>query len=296
MKLTEIYPHILDAANALVPYYDPALIKAGGDLNLDGPETYLLLSLPSFEPGSISAEVLNIRSPYTSEEVYRRRLASLMRMGMLDNVDEDHFQLTSRALDAVKRLNDTAYAAMASLAPLPTQDLIHLEAFLQVRVQASLLAAEPPGKWCIQHSHASTPAMEAPIMARIDQYFSDLLAYRDDAHLASWKPYEINGHTWDVLTLLWLNESESIDSVMQKLVRRGNSFEQTEEAFRALVRMHWANYSLDFYTITREGREERQKAEELTDTYFYAPWKDISEKDLEDFVDLLLKYKQGLNA
>ena len=296
MELTEIYPHILDAANALVPYYDPALKKAGEDLNLDGPETYLLLALPAFESGSISAEVLNIRSPYTSEEVYRRRLASMMRMGMLENVDEEHYRLTSRAMDAVKLLNDTAYAALAPLAPLSAEDLARLEAFLLARVEACLAAAEPPAKWCIQHSHASSRGAEAPIMARIDQYFSDLLAYRDDAHLASWKPYEINGHTWDLLTLLWLNETESIDSAMQKLVRRGNSFEQTEEAFRTLVRMHWANYSLDFYTITREGRETRQKAEELTDTYFYASWKDIAEKDLDDFVDLLMKYKHGLKA
>lgn len=296
MKLNEIYPHILDAEHALVPYYDPALVKAGEELNLDGPETYLLLALPSFEPGTISPEVLNIRSPYTNEEVYRKRLDSMMRLGMLDTVSEDHYRLTDRGVEAVRILNNIAYNAMASIAPLPAKDLSKLAKFLDERVEACLAAKEPPGKWCIQHSHASAPGADAPVMVRIDQDFSDLLAYRDDSHLSSWKDSEVNGHTWDVLTLLWLNQSESIDTVLQKLARRGNNFEQTEEAFKTLVRMHWANYSLDFYTITHEGREVRQKAEELTDTYFYAPWKDVSAKDLDAFAELLLRYKKGLNS
>lgn len=296
MKLNEIYPHILDAEHALVPYYDPALTKAGEELNLDGPETYLLLSLPSFASDTISAEILNVRSPYTNEEVYRKRLDSMMRVSMLDTVDEDRYRLTARGLDSVKLLTNIAYNAMASIAPLPAKDLAKLEKFLHDRVEACLAANEPPGKWCIRHSHASDPGAEAPVMVRIDQGFSDLLAYRDDSHLSSWKDSEVNGHTWDVLTLLWLNESESIDTVLQKLARRGNTFEQTEEAFRTLVRMHWANYSLDFYTITREGREVRQKAEELTDAYFYAPWKGVSTRELDAFAALLIRYKKGLNS
>jgi len=296
MKLNEIYPHILDAANALVPYYDPALTRADEELNLDGPETYLLLGLPSFEPGTISAEVLNIRSPYTNEEVYRKRLDSMVRVGMLEAVNEDHYRLTDLGKQASKKLYSVAYNAMASIAPLPPKDLARLAKFLKERVDACMAAKEPPGKWCIEHSRATDPGADAPVMAQIDQYFSDLLAYRDDAHLAAWKPYEVNGHTWDVLTLLWLNESESIDSVLQKLARRGNSFEQTEAAFKTLVRMHWSNYSLDIYTITREGREVRQTAEELTDAYFYVPWKGISTKGLDSFMDLLLRYKKGLSS
>ena len=296
MKLNEIYPHILDAAHALVPYYDPALVKAGEELNLDGPESYLLLALPSFDEGTISVEVLNVRSPYTYEEVYRKRLESMARVGILDQVDEDHYKLTERGMLAFETVRRSAYTAMASVAPLPAKELSKLSDLLLQRVNACLAAPEPPGKWSINHSRSLDSGAEAAAMVHIDQYLSDLLSYRDDSHLAAWRPNEVDGHTWDVLTLLWLNGSESIDTVLQKLSRRGNPFEKTEEAFKTLVRMHWATYSLDVYTITREGREVRQKAEELTDDYFYRPWSDLSEKELDVLVDLLLRYKNGLNS
>ena len=296
MKLNEIYPHILDAAHALVPYYDPALVKTGEELNLDGPESYLLLALPSFDEGTISAEVLNIRSPYTYEEVYRKRLESMARVGILDPVDEDHYKITERGMRAFETVRLSTYSAMASVAPLPAKELSKLAELLLLRVNACLAAPEPPGKWSIRHSHSLDPGPEAAVMVRIDQYLSDLTAYRDDSHLAAWQPNEVDGHTWDVLTLLWLNGSESIDTVLQKLARRGNPFERTEEAFKTLVRIHWATYSLDVYTITREGREVRLQAEELTDAYFYKPWSGLSEKELDALVDLLLRYKNGLNS
>jgi DNA-binding PadR family transcriptional regulator len=296
MKLNEFYPHILDAANAIVPYYDPMLLKAGEGFNLDGPETYLLLALPSFKDSPISIELLNVRSPYTNEEIYRKRLESMTRVGILDALDEDHFTLTERGKRAFEILRNAAYSGMSSVAPLPAKDLAKLADLLIKRVNSCLAAPEPPGKWCIQHSHELDPGPAAAVMVRLDQYLSDVIAYRDDAHLAAWKPTGVDGHTWDVLTLLWLNGSESIDTAMQKLVRRGHPFEKPEEAFKTLVNLHWANYSLDFYTITQEGREARQKAEELTDTYFYAPWKDASSRELDTLADLLLRFKQGLNS
>jgi len=296
VKLNEIYPHILDAENALRPYYDPTLTKTGEDFNLDSPETYLLLALPSFEPDPVSAEMLNVRSPYTNEEVYRRRLDSMARVGLLDALDEDHYKLTERGERAFKVIRYASFNAMASIAPLPTGELEKLAALLHKRVEACLAAPEPPGKWSISHSHKLDPGPDAAVMVRIDTCLSDLMAYRDDSHLASWKANNVSGHTWDVLTLLWLNESESIDTVLQKLSRRGHSFEESEEALKNLVRLHWANYSLDIYSITPEGRLVRKSAEDLTDTYFYTPWSDGSEKDLDALADLLLRYKKGLSS
>jgi hypothetical protein len=296
MKLNEIYPHILDAEQALIPFYDPTVTKAGEDFNLDGPETYLLFAIPTFEPEPVSAELLNVRSPYTNEEIYRHRLESMSRVGLLEALDPDHYRLTERGVRALKMIRNAANNAMASIAPLPAAELGKLATLLMKRVEACLTAPEPPGKWAITHSHKLDSGPGAAVMVRIDQYLTDLLAYRDDSHLAAWRPNNVSGHTWDVLTLLWLNESESIDTVLQKLSRRGNSFEVTEDALKDLVKLNWATYSLDIFSITSKGRAIRQSAEELTDAYYYAPWADLSEKDLDSLVDLLLRYKKGLNS
>jgi len=144
MKLNEFYPHILDAANAIVPYYDPMLLKAGEGFNLDGPETYLLLALPSFKDSPISIELLNVRSPYTNEEIYRRRLESMTRVGILDALDEDHYNLTERGKRAFETLRNAAYSGMSSVAPLPAKDLAKLADLLLKRVNSCLAAPEPP--------------------------------------------------------------------------------------------------------------------------------------------------------
>lgn len=296
MEIKEIYPRILDAAHALVPYYDPTVCRAGEEYGLDGPETYLLLALPGFEPDPISVALLNIRSPYTAPEIYVRRLDSLARSGLLSSKDAEHYHLTERGKRAYSYILSCANNAMASLAPLASNDLKELASLLSDRVAASLAAPEPPGKWCVTHSRKMDPGPGVAEVVSIDQYISDLLAYRDDAHLASWKAHEIGGHTWDVLTLLWLNESESIDTILQKLARRGNSFQQTEDAVKILVKRHWADLSLGKITITTEGRQTRQTAETMTDEYFYSPWKTMSEKHFQRLFELLVSYKNGLNA
>ena len=54
-------------------------------------------------------------------------------------------------------------------------------------------------------------------MVRIDQFFSELRAYRDDSHLAAWRGYENNGHAWDILTLLWVEDKLPVKAVNEKL-------------------------------------------------------------------------------
>ncbi len=296
MEIKEIYPHILDAAHALEPFYDPTVCKAGEDYGLDAAETYLLLALPTFEPQAVIVPLLNIRSPYTASEVYARRLDSITRSGLLSSNDSEHYSLTKSGTKAFQAILDAGRNAMASLAPLPGAELKELAEMLAVQAAACDAAPEPPGKWCISHSRKLDPGPGAAEIVHIDQYLSDLLAYRDDSHLESWKDLEVTGHIWDVLTLLWLNESESVDTLVQKLSHRGNSFQQTEEAVRNLVRRNWAENSFGKITITPKGREIRQAAEVLTDQYFYAPWKTLTDQQLNRLVELLIAYKDGLNV
>jgi hypothetical protein len=76
---------------------------------------------------------------------------------------------------------------------LPESDLKRLASLLGRLVEANLTTPESPGKWCLRIARNFDPGVEAPVMARLDQYLSDLSAYRDDAHLASWRSYGVSG-------------------------------------------------------------------------------------------------------
>lgn len=296
MELKDIFPHLLDAVQALAPYYDPSVCRAGEEFGLDAKETYLLIALPSFEPDSITVPILNIRSPYTAPEIYAQRLDSIARSGLLVSSDALHYSLTERGKTAHQHIMAAAHSSMAAVSPLPSSDMKELMSLLADRVAACLETPEPPGKWCISHSRKLDPGPGAADIVRVDQYLSDLLAYRDDSHLASWKAHNVDGHAWDILTLLWINESETIDSIQQKLARRGNSAKRTEKALKMLINDHWIESSEENFTITAKGSEIRQKSEWMTDEYFYAPWKSAYENQIQRLVTLLINYTRGLNV
>jgi len=253
-----------------------------------------LLAALTFAPEPISAERLRLRTPYAATQAFEERLANAARQGWLTPIRGDEYRLTEAGWYAAQRIVEAAYAAMASLQPLPPADLTRLAAHLRRLVEASLAAPQPPGKWCIAHSRRIARGDEASPAERIDQYLSDLGAYRDDAHLAAWQPYGLSGQAWEALTCLWRGEANSLDELCLKLQRRGHSRETYAEALQDLVKRGLVAEKAGTYRLTEQGKMLRQEAEEATDRYFYAPWAGLSEGEMHELRDLLTRLAEGL--
>jgi predicted transcriptional regulator len=131
-------------------------------------------------------------------------------------------------------------------------------------------------------------------MVRIEQFLTELSAFRDDAHLAAWKSYESNGHAWDILTLLWAEKSQTLEEINSKLKRRGNSLESSRIAVEQLVKKGWAIQEKDSIRITPFGAEIRKIAEETTDRYYASPFKKFTESDLKKVIELTDKFRRSL--
>lgn len=131
-------------------------------------------------------------------------------------------------------------------------------------------------------------------MVRIEQFLTELCAFRDDAHLAAWKSYESNGHAWDILTLLWMEKSKTLEEINSKLKRRGNSMERSCLAVEQLVKKGWVIEEKDSIRITPFGSEIRKIAEETTDRYYSSPFKKFTELDLKKVIELTNEFRQLL--
>jgi hypothetical protein len=46
--------------------------------------------------------------------------------------------------------------------------------------------------------------------------------------------------------------------------------------------------------VTKQGRALRQRAEDQTDQYFYAPWADLKNGEVQDMRRLLEQLRDGL--
>lgn len=295
MLTTDLWPVAIEALQALGKHYVPEMDRVAAELNL--PEWYgWLLPALIFDPEPISAKRLRIRSPYTSARLYNERLANAAKQGFLVSVagTEYEYRLTESGREAAERIIGAAYARMALLRPLPPTELEHLADLLLRLVKACLTAPEPPGKWCISLSRRTDLGEDASIVARIDQYLSDLSAYRDDAHLAAWQIYPIEGHAWEAFTYLWRGEATTLEGLCQKLARRGYLQEATRQAIEDLIKLGWVTEDAGEYRITILGNETRQKAEETTDRYFYAPWSCLNERETEDLRTLLIRFRDNL--
>lgn len=295
MKKIDLYPLALDAFRELGSRYSPAMQQAASRSGLDDSHHwFLLLTAQMFDPEAISPERLRIRSPYTATQAYQVRLDRLASQGLLAPYGKGEFRLTKAGRQAAQNILEAAYQQMAALESLPAASLERLTTLLRRLVGASLKAAEPPGKWSLLHSRLTDPGDNAPVLVRIDQYLTDLAAYRDDAHLAAWQPYQVSGQVWDTLTLLWRSEEVNLDELYQKLQVRGYSQASYNQVLRDLVNRGWAADVNGKYRLTLEGQELRQAAEQTTDRYFYTPWVCLDDAEDAELRSLLTQLAESL--
>jgi hypothetical protein len=244
-----------------------------------------------FAPEAVSNELFQVRVPYQD---YTQRLEECVEKGVMQPAGEGQFRLTDQGREAAQRVILAAYARMGTLNPLPELDLLYLATLLQRLVYASLDAPQPPGKWSINHSRRFDPGEKAPLLIKIDQYLSDLAAYRDDAHLEAWGSLDFDGPAWEALTIIWRGEADTLQALHRKLARRGFPLEVYESAIDHLKARGLLRERQGSLQLTSAGQEIRQAVERDTDQYFYAPWSCLDDGETQALGDLLDKLVDNL--
>jgi hypothetical protein len=293
MDKKNILAEMTEVFQALGAHYYNLMVDTARQAGLSG-EWNLLMPAWVFEPTPISVELLQVRSPYTRPGLLAERLSALAEASMLVSDPKGGYHLTANGREITQKIYGAAYMVMEKLQSLPPADLERLAGLLQRMVDASLAGPEPPGKWSLRLSCKTNPGDQAHLIVRIDQYLSDLWAYRDDAHLASWRPLGVNGPAWDALTCLWRGEGDSSVTIQQKLQRRGFSAADYAQQLGNLVGRGWVEEITGLFRLTIKGSEIRQAAEEMTDRYFYAPWACLSMIEFDDLYNLLVRFRETL--
>ncbi len=222
MEHTGIWPLAWETLVALRAHYGPAIDHAAEELGIPYGEWYgWLMAAHIFEPEAITAARLHVRAAYTNPERLEAHLQSGVGLGLLAPEPSGGYRLTERGHAGVARLIQTAYAAMAPLQPLPEPEMGRLVDLLYRLVMSSLAAPEPPGKGCLRLARRYDPGPSAPLMVRLDQYLSDLDAYRDDARLTTWPALGLSAQAWDAFGLLWRHGPATANEAHERLARRG---------------------------------------------------------------------------
>ena len=295
-ELLDLWPLLWETLQALTARYGPAIDRAAEAVGIPFGQWYgWLMAARIFEPDPVSAARLGVRAAYTNPALLQARLEQGVELGLLTPTGPGEYHLTNAGHAAVQDLIAAAYAAMAPLQPLPAADLDRLLALLRRLVEASLAAPEPPGKWCLRVARHYDPYGKAGPVPQLDQYLSDLAAYRDDAHLASWRPLGVSGQLWETLTHLWRGDLTTLEDLCARhCAYRGYSCESYAAVLADLIARGWAVGQHDAFRLTEAGRAVRDEAEALTDRYFFAAWQRLNETELAELRGLLTACRDGL--
>ncbi len=280
-----------ETLRSLNKHYSPVMEQTAIEEDVNPDDWGMLITAFSFHPDEISEEILQKRIPY---QRYANRLESMRHQGLLSR-SGDLYQLTPGGEKIAWKVIQAAYQTMDQLHPLKPPEMHCLNQILRKIVLACLEAPEPPGKWCIKHARRLDPGESAGITVKLDQYLSDLVAYRDDSHLAAWRAHQVDGPTWETFDLFCKAEIKSLDELEERLQHRGYSSEEYQQAIELLIEKKWLERTKNQIQVTEHGENLRNQTEETTDQYFFTPWSVITDSEAEMLENLLQMVIIGLD-
>jgi predicted transcriptional regulator len=292
---TEFHALIEDTMRAFVPFYQEAMQKAIQDTG--APDDWYGLNLArGSDPRPFTIEHYQAMFPYTSQKRFAEILGNLAQLGLLKKVEENTYQLTDLGREKVEAVFEAAHRGLDTIEPLPADEMDQLNNLLHRMVQATLEAPEPAEKWALACSRWTDPGEKASGSVKADQYMTDLLRYRDDAHIAAWRPYDVSGRAWEALTFIWRGDASTAEELVEKLPFRAHSAEDYEEALRDLAVRGWLVKEAGAFKLTKKGKQVREEAEEATDRYYYVGWSALNEEELGQLENLLTRAKENLQT
>jgi hypothetical protein len=257
---------------------------------------WFLVQAAESAPEPLTVDLLRVRDTYASERLVQGLLELLASEGWLQRDAADRYALTGEGWAVMHHSRERMRRLLAELAPLTPAATGQLMGLVERLIGASLASPTPPGTWCLAHSRRRAPAEDAPALMQLLQYFDDFNAFRDDAHMAAWQPYEPHGATWEAFALVCGGEATDAATVAEQLARRGYSPAEYAVALASLTERGWlAEGDLPAsYQVTAQGRDVRETVEQQTDAYFYAPWSCLSDAEIATLADLLRQFQVGL--
>lgn len=289
-----LWPHVQEAVGALGTHYQEqtqVYLTDGGYVHPDWTVSFLAYGI---EPEPLTAVTLRELLPYIHVTTPDPRLIQAVEHGFLASDDGETYGLTANGRAGMERFFSLAWEIIGELTPLPDAELNRLANLLHRIVAATVATSQPIARPRLRISRRTDPGLDAPALVRIDQYLTDLLQYRDDAHTAVWTAYGITGQVWEAFTYFWRGDVQTVAELFEKLPRRGFSEAEYAEAAQELVQRGWLVENDGLYQITASGRQLRDEAETKTEENFHVGFWVCTQSEIAELTSLLIGLKEGL--
>jgi len=260
----------------------------GGIAGLEGQDIAFIQIGYAFDPHNLSLEGFIERGPYTNPANFAEQMEASVERGWLINVGKGKYQLSEKGNRFAKEffgLWDDWFGGLPALSESETAQVAELLAKL---VTTAYQLPKPTQKPTLEIGIRLKPEDDAPAMLRVRRHITDLAYFRDDAHIAAWRPFGVSGIVWETLTFLWHEEATTSEEMVEKVGEyRHYDADDYTAAFEELVARGWATSENGKYSISETGKKIRQEAEDVTNQLFYAPFRSLTEEETEELNRLL---------
>ncbi len=242
------------------------------------------------------AEALR-RDPYSRREGFAKEFARLAAGGWLEPTGGSDDPMTTRyvvfphAREAVRALDRAGDARLGEVVATPDGELERVHGLLAVLHASNLAAPEPPARWASERRFRSA-GEGTPLPGRIREAGLDVLAYRDDVHLAAWSAHAdpaTEGGMWNAFSHVWSGAARTASEIAWAASFRGHDAAFYAQALADLEARGWLTADGGAYRTTAEGQALRDAVERQTDEWFFAPWAALREDELAEL-------SEGVNA
>jgi hypothetical protein len=295
MNLNSIWSALEESYNRFNDISFEGSMNTIAELNLPSDWFIWLVAVMFFGDEPISSREFKRALPYGWQDALEARFASAAQQGYLAGNGTGGYRPTEKGTDAVRRMIQADSDMVSPLRPIPEADAARLLNYLNRIADASLSTPELTLKFIISHKRKYMhPGKGASVNVLTVQYLNELEGYRSDTHNAAWMAHNIAGHAWDAFSRLWRNGASTLDQMYETLRYNKVPKEVYAEDLLGLAKQGWVREDAGMYCVTEAGRKIRDKAEALTDKYFFAPWSCLSESEQEDLLNLSTQLRDVL--
>ncbi len=280
-------------------HFMPSFMALVQDMELQGADVGVAQTAVSEAPNPLTPEVYLERAPYQDRANILTQFSGAVERGILEPAGDEAYLLTEKGQTIAEKIPATAVTTAKTMHPISEKETERLAALLKQVVDASLAANEPAHP-NLARSRFYDPGAAAPVIERLRRYLNDLNAFRDDAHIAAWRVYDLEGYEWEAFSHIWGenvwgDEVATAVEVAEKLAFRGYDEAEYKAALQdCCERGLLTESAAGKYQLTEKGTELRQEAEDATDNYFYGPWSALFVPELIELNDLLGELQSSL--
>jgi DNA-binding MarR family transcriptional regulator len=261
--------------------------------NLDGMDLAFIQVAYALEPDPLTPEIFITRTPYARPESYIENILATVERGWLQQ-ETGKFRLTEAGREVAFELFDLGDRLCANIEGLPEPEMEQLLALHnKVCIKIKTLP-EPAEKPAFELSLRLRRGPTAPLFAQIRRRVIDLLAFRDDVHMAAWMPQTDEGHLWEAFTLIWRQQAGTAAELAEQLSHR--SYDETDYAatLDRLVACGWIARLGEKYVVRTKAARMRQRVEKDTDQLYQAAFDGLSATEVAAFQDLMEAFVEAV--